>query len=359
MNTIFITSTLYELFGFVGFFLIGIIFKFLGLVIPLLLAVAYSTLLERKVLSAFHRRRGPNMVGIWGLLQPLADGLKLFAKETTLPSQANRVVFLCAPIITFFLSLVTWVVIPFEKGVVYADLSIGIMFLLAISSLSVYGIIMAGWSSNSKYPFLGALRSAAQMVSYEVSVGLLILTVVLCVGSLNLTKVVLMQKFCWYVFPLWPSFLMFYVSGLAETNRPPFDLPEAEAELVSGYNVEYSGMGFALFFLGEYAHMILMSTLLSLLFFGGWLFPGLDGNYQASYSMFILAVKVVLFFFSFLWVRATFPRYRYDQLMRLGWKVFLPLSLGWLILVASIIFCLHRYCSYILFFSEIFLYNIL
>nr|YP_010338958.1 NADH dehydrogenase subunit 1 [Pseudoerythrocladia kornmannii]UNJ19030.1 NADH dehydrogenase subunit 1 [Pseudoerythrocladia kornmannii] len=316
-------------------FLILKLSKFLTLVIPLLVAVAYLTLAERKVMASIHRRKGPNTVGIYGLLQPLADGLKLFAKETILPSSANLVIFILAPILTFFLSLVTWAVIPFNEGLVYADLNLGVLYLLAISSLGVYGIIMSGWSSNSKYAFLGALRSAAQMVSYEVSIGLILISVLLCAGSLNLTTIVLAQQKIWYIVPLFPLFFMFYISILAETNRAPFDLSEAEAELVSGYNVEYAAMGFALFFLGEYSNMILMCSITTVFFLGGWL-P--ISNFTPFYwipAEIWFGLKTTFLLFGFIWVRATFPRYRYDQLMRLGWKIFLPLSLGWVIFIAG------------------------
>ena len=275
------------------------------------------------------------VVGPFGLLQPVADGLKLLFKETVLPSGANKVVFLAAPMITFILGVVAWAVIPFGEGLVLADINVGILYLFAISSLGVYGIIMAGWASNSVYPFLGALRSAAQMVSYEVSIGFVIITVLLCVGSLNLSDIVMAQKTVWFCIPLLPMFVIFFISGLAETNRAPFDLPEAEAELVSGYNVEYSSMTFALFFLGEYANMILMSAMTAVLFLGGWL-PPLDiAPFNWIPGPIWFALKIAFVLFCFLWVRATFPRYRYDQLMRLGWKVFLPFSLFWVVLTAG------------------------
>merc|ERR1711998_193800 len=281
--------------------------------------------------GAIQRRRGPNVVGVFGLLQPLADGLKLLLKETIIPSNANTVLFILAPILTFLLSLMGWAVIPYGEGMVFADINVGILYLFAVSSLGVYGVIMSGWASNSKYAFLGALRSAAQMVSYEVSLGVVILTVLLCVGSLNLSDIVLAQKNVWFAVPLFPMFLMFFISALAETNRHPFDLPEAEAELVSGYNVEYSAMGFALFFLGEYANMLLMSSLSTVLFFGGWL-PVLN-FFLSGPSWF--AVKVSFFVIIFVWSRAALPRYRYDQLMSLGWKAFLPVSLGWLVFTVA------------------------
>lgn len=311
--------------------------KILGLVLPLLIAVAYLTLLERKVIASMQQRKGPNVVGIFGLLQPLADGLKLLVKETILPNRANTVIFLLAPIITFMLSLVSWTVIPIGEGMVLADLNIGLLYILSISSLSVYGIITSGWSSNSKYAFLGGLRSAAQMVSYEVSIGLIVIAVLLCAGSLNLTVIVRHQETIWYCIPLFPLFIMYFISILAETNRSPFDLPEAEAELVAGYNVEYSAMGFALFFLGEYANMILMCSMCTILFLGGWLPPLAILPFTLIPGVIWFGLKVVLLLFTFIWVRATFPRYRYDQLMRLGWKVFLPLSLLWVLLIAAIL----------------------
>lgn len=320
-----------------GFLILSLISKILGLVVPLLVAVAYLTLAERKVMASMQRRKGPNVVGFFGLLQPLADGLKLLIKEPVLPSSANTVVFLAAPVVTFLLALISWAVIPFGEGMVLCDLDVGMLYIFAVSSLGVYGVIMAGWSSNSKYAFLGALRSTAQMVSYEVSLGLIIIAVVLCVGSLNLSTIVLAQQDVWFVLPLFPLMLLFFISCLAETNRAPFDLPEAEAELVAGYNVEYSSMGFALFFLGEYANMIMMSALCVILFLGGWLPPlSFTILYWIPGSMW-LGVKTILFLFLYIWVRASFPRYRYDQLMRLGWKVFLPLALGWVLFVAGVL----------------------
>ena len=315
---------------------LNLILKSLAIIVPLLVAVAYLTLLERKVMASMQQRRGPNVVGLFGLLQPLADGLKLLIKETILPSSANTIIFILAPIITFLLALVTWSVIPFGAGMVLIDLNVGILFVFAISSLGVYGIIAAGWSSNSKYSFLGALRSAAQMVSYEVSIGLIIMCVLLCAGSLNLSEIVYAQEEVWYCVPLFPLFIMFFISGLAETNRAPFDLPEAEAELVSGYNTEYAAMGFALFFLGEYANMILMCSVLSILFLGGWL-PLINiSPFNLIPGVFWFGFKVTILLFVFVWVRAAFPRYRYDQLMRLGWKVFLPFSLAWVLFVSGI-----------------------
>jgi NADH-quinone oxidoreductase subunit H len=305
------------------------------IVLPLLLAVAYLTYAERKVMAAMQLRRGPNVVGPFGLLQPIADGLKLLFKETIIPTGANRVVFIVAPMLTFILSLIAWAVIPFDKGVVLADINVGILYLFAVSSLGVYGIVMAGWASNSKYPFLGALRSAAQMVSYEVSIGFVMVTVLLCVGSLNLSAIVEAQRTVWFCIPLFPMFVIFFISALAETNRSPFDLPESESELVAGYFSEYSSMTFALFFLGEYANMILMSASTTILFLGGWL-PPLNiapFTWIPGWIWFFLKISLVLF--GFLWVRATFPRYRYDQLMRLGWKVFLPFTLFWVVLTAG------------------------
>ena len=310
------------------------------IVTPILLSVAYLTLAERKVIGWMQYRKGPNVVGPFGLLQPLADGAKLFLKETIVPSGSNRIIFVLAPMITFILSLIAWAVIPFDSGWVLADINVGVLYLFAISSLGVYGIIMAGWASNSKYAFYGALRSAAQMVSYEVSIGFVIVTVLLTVGSLNLTQVVEAQAgdgfWSWHFFGiLFPMFIVFIISALAETNRAPFDLPEAEAELVSGYNVEYSSMTFAMFFLGEYANMILMSGMTAVLFLGGWLPPIDIAPFNWIPGPIWFALKIAACLFIFLWVRATFPRYRYDQLMRLGWKVFLPLSLLWVVLTAG------------------------
>jgi NADH-quinone oxidoreductase subunit H len=314
-----------------------IVAQILALVVPLLVAIAFLTLAERKVIAAMQLRKGPNVVGPFGLLQPFADGLKLLLKETIIPSGANRVVFILAPILTFLLSLIAWAVIPFDYGVVLADINVGVLYLFAISSLGVYGIIMAGWASNSKYAFLGALRSAAQMVSYEVSIGFVIITVLLCVGSLNLTQIVLAQKTVWFAIPLFPMFVIFFVSALAETNRSPFDLPEGESEIVAGYFVEYSSMSFALFFLGEYGAMILMSGMTSILFLGGWLPPFDIAPFNWIPGPIWFFAKIAFCLFVFLWVRATVPRYRYDQLMRLGWKVFLPFSLLWVVLTAGVL----------------------
>lgn len=312
------------------------IVKIMIVVLPLLGAVAYLTLAERKVIAAMQLRKGPNVVGPFGLLQPLADGLKLFMKETIFPAVSNKIIFALAPALTFMLAMLGWAVIPLSEDFVIADLNVGLLYLFAISSMGVYGIVMAGWASNSKYAFLGAIRSAAQMVSYEVSMGFIIVCVVLCVGSLNLGEIVEAQRDGWYVFTgLFPMFIMFFISILAETNRLPFDLPEAEGELVAGYNVEYSSMTFALFFLGEYANMILMCGMTTILFLGGWL-PPFDSEILAAVPGVIwFALKTAFLLFVFIWVRAAFPRYRYDQLMRLGWKVFLPLSLIWVILTAG------------------------
>jgi NADH-quinone oxidoreductase subunit H len=312
-----------------------IVAEVIAIVVPLLIAIAYLTYAERKVLAAMQLRRGPNVVGPFGLLQPFADGLKLLHKETVIPSGANRVVFIAAPMVTFVLAMVAWAVIPFGPGIVLANINVGVLYLFAISSLGVYGIVMAGWASNSKYPFLGALRSAAQMVSYEVSIGFVIITVLLCVGSLNLSDIVLAQRHIWFAVPLLPMFVVFFISGLAETNRPPFDLPESESELVAGYFAEYSSMTFALFFLGEYGNMILMSATTSILFLGGWLPPVGIAPFTWIPGPIWFIAKICLVLFLFLWVRATFPRYRYDQLMRLGWKVFLPLSLLWVVVTAG------------------------
>lgn len=308
----------------------------------MLLAVAFLTLLERKVLASIQRRKGPNVVGFFGFLQPFADALKLLIKETVLPFISNKFLFIIAPLITFVLSLMGWSVIPFFNYGVLSDINFGILYLFAISSLGVYGIILAGWSSNSRYAFLGALRSSAQMISYEVSLGLILMTILLYVGSLNLRAIVLYQIDIWFIFPFLPLAILFFISILAETNRPPFDLPEAEAELVSGYNVEYSSVGFALFFIGEYSNVILMSSFFVILFLGGWLplpfFNSIiySSIYNNFFMSFFFSLKILLLLFIFIWVRASFPRYRYDQLMRLGWKVFLPLSLFYFIFEFSI-----------------------
>lgn len=317
------------------------IFNFLLIVVPILLAVAFLTLLERKLLASVQLRRGPSVVGLLGLLQPLADGLKLFVKEAIIPSQASQLVFILAPLITFSISLITWSIIPFNYGIVFSDLDLGLLFFFAISSLAVYGIIIAGWSSNSKYAFLGSLRSAAQMISYEVSIGLIIINLIIFVGSLNLTKIVLAQEKIWYVIPFFPIFLLFIISGLAETNRPPFDLPEAEAELVAGYIVEYSAVSFALFFIGEYSNIILNSTFSALLFLGGWHFPF---NFLAIELVSIsLLFKILAMLFFFILVRAALPRYRYDQLMQLGWKFFLPISISFIVFYIGLSFSFDLY----------------
>ncbi len=315
-----------------------IVLKILLIVVPLLICVAMLTYGERKILGAIQLRKGPNVVGPFGLLQPFADGLKLLVKETIIPTGANRVVFIIAPGLTFALALVAWAVIPFNDGWVLADINVGILYLFAISSMGVYGIIMAGWASNSRYAFLGALRSAAQMVSYEVSIGFVMISILLCVGSLNLTDIVRAQEnSIWYIVPHFPLFIIFFVSGLAETNRLPFDLVEAEAELVTGFNVEYSSIPFALFFLGEYANMILMSAIITILFLGGWLPLFSFAPFTWIPGIIWFAGKIAVLLFGFVWVRGTFPRYRYDQLMRLGWKIFLPFSLFWLILTAGVL----------------------
>jgi NADH-quinone oxidoreductase subunit H len=314
-----------------------IVAQIVAILVPLLIAVAYLTYAERKVIAAMQMRKGPNVVGPFGLLQPFADAVKLLFKETILPAGANRVVFVAAPMLTFILAMIGWAVVPFDEGWVLADLNVGILYLFAISSLGVYGVIMAGWASNSKYPFLGALRSAAQMVSYEVSMGFVIITVLICVGSLNLTDIVLAQKSVWFAVPLLPMFVIFFISTLAETNRSPFDLPEGESEIVAGFFSEYSSMTFAMFFLGEYANMILMAAMTSILFLGGWLPPFDVAPFNWLPGPIWLFIKIAMVLFVFLWVRATFPRYRYDQLMRLGWKVFLPFSLFWVVLTAGVL----------------------
>ena len=306
-----------------------------AIIIPLLLAVAYLTLAERKVIAAMQLRKWPNVVGPFGMLQPLADGLKLMLKEVILPNGANKILFVMAPMVTFILALIGWAVIPFDQGLVLADINVGILYLLAISSLGVYGIVIAGWASNSKYAFLGAIRSAAQMVSYEVSIGFVIISVLLIVGSLNLQEIVLAKRSIFEQLLLFPMFIVFFISILAETNRHPFDLPEAEAELVSGYNVEYSSTTFALFFLGEYANMILMCAIATLLFLGGWLPPFGMNFLDWVPGPIWFSLKIALLLFGFIWVRATLPRYRYDQLMRLGWKIFLPLTLVWVVVISS------------------------
>ena len=314
---------------------IWITMQIVVIVVPLLLAVAYLTYAERKIIAAMQLRQGPMVVGPLGLLQPIADALKLLVKETVVPSGANKVVFIMAPMVTFTLALIGWAVIPFGDGLVLADINVGVLYLFAISSLGVYGIIMAGWASNSRYAFLGALRSAAQMVSYEIAIGLIIINVLITVGSLNLSEIVRAQQDLWFFLPHFPMFAIFIASILAETNRHPFDLPEAEAELVAGYNVEYSSMSFALFFLGEYANMILMSAIATVLFLGGWLPPFDVAPFTWIPGPLWLIAKICFVLFIFIWARATLPRYRYDQLMRLGWKVFLPASLLWVVLTSG------------------------
>jgi NADH-quinone oxidoreductase subunit H len=312
-----------------------IIAQILAVLMPVLVSVAFLVYAERKVLALIQLRRGPNVVGPFGIFQSFADALKLLTKENIVPTNSNKVVFLLAPIITMVLSLAGWAVIPFAPNLVISDINVGIMYLFAVSSLGVYGVIMAGWASNSQYPFLGALRSAAQMVSYEVSIGFVIITVLLCVGSLNLSKIVEAQQTVWFAIPLLPMFVVFFISALAETNRLPFDLPEDESTLVAGFFTEYSSASFVLFFLGEYASMILMSSMTVILFMGGWLPPFDIFPFNVIPGVVWFTIKVMFILFLFIWVRGTFPRYRYDQLMRLGWKIFLPLSLLWVVLTAG------------------------
>lgn len=312
--------------------IIGFI-KILFIIIPLLISVAYFTLVERKVLGTTQRRMGPNVVGTYGLLQPLADGFKLFVKESLIPSSANKLIFIIAPIITFIVSLIGWCVIPFDQYSTLVELNIGSIYLIAVSSLGFYGIAMSGWSSNSKYPFLGSLRSTAQMVSYEVSLGFIIIVIILCTGSFNLQEIIYSQEKIWFVIPFFPLFLMFFTSALAETNRHPFDLPEAEAELVSGYNVEYSAMTFALFSLGEYSNMLMMSSINTIFFLGGWLPPFLFDIFWFIPGSFWFGIKICFFVILFAWMRAALPRYRYDQLMNLGWKTFLPIAIVYVLFV--------------------------
>ena len=314
------------------------VYKIVFLLIPVLTAVAMIVWLDRRVWAFVQKRRGPNVVGPFGLFQSLADALKYIFKEMIVPASANKVIFILAPIVTMTLALIAWAVIPFSENYVLADINVGILYIFAVSSLGVYGIVMGGWASNSKYPFLGAIRSAAQMVSYEVSIGVIIINVLLCVGSLNLKDIVLAQENLWFVVPLFPMFVIFFISSLAETNRPPFDLPEAEAELVAGYQTEYSGMMYAMFWLGEYANILLMCALGSILFLGGWLSPIDVYPLNIIPSPIWLILKILLLFFLFALVKAIVPRYRYDQLMKLGWKIFLPLSLTWVVLTASFLF---------------------
>jgi NADH-quinone oxidoreductase subunit H len=308
----------------------------LVIIIPLILMVAYVTYFERKIIGAMQLRVGPDVVGPFGLLQPIADAIKLLHKETIIPSASNKFLFFIAPILTFGFSLAAWVVIPFDAGIVLADINLGVLYLFAVSSLAVYGIILAGWASNSKYAFLGSLRSAAQMISYEVSIGLVVITVLIKVGSLNLSNIIMAQQKSWFVWSLFPMWVIFFISSLAEANRTPFDLPEAEAELVAGYHVEYSSFSFALFFLGEYANMIMLSAMNVILFFGGWQAPFAIAPFTLIPGFIWFAFKICCFLFLFIWIRATLPRYRYDQLMRLGWKVFLPISLLAVVIVAAL-----------------------
>ncbi|MDA7553167.1 NADH-quinone oxidoreductase subunit NuoH [Candidatus Pelagibacter sp.] len=314
------------------------VYKILFLLVPVLVSVAMIVWLDRRVWAFVQKRQGPNVVGPFGLLQSLADALKYIFKEIIIPSSSNKVIFVLAPIVTMTLALIAWAVIPFSATQVLADINVGILYLFAVSSLGVYGIIMGGWASNSKYPFLGAIRSAAQMVSYEVSIGVIIINVLLCVGSLNLNDIVLAQKNLWFVIPLFPMFVIFFISALAETNRPPFDLPEAEAELVAGYQTEYSGMMYAMFWLGEYANILLMCAMGAILFLGGWMSPIDIYPFTLVPGAIWLILKILFLFILFALVKAIVPRYRYDQLMRLGWKVFLPLSLTWVVLTASYLF---------------------
>jgi len=313
-------------------------YKILFLLVPVLVSVAMVVWLDRRIWAFVQKRQGPNVVGPFGLLQSLADALKYMFKEVIIPSSSNKVIFILAPIVTMTLALISWAVIPFSATQVLADINVGILYLFAVSSLGVYGIIMGGWASNSKYPFLGAIRSAAQMVSYEVSIGVIIINVLLCVGSLNLNDIVMAQKNLWFVIPLFPMFIIFFISALAETNRPPFDLPEAEAELVAGYQTEYSGMMYAMFWLGEYANILLMCAMGAILFLGGWLSPIEIYPFTLIPGAIWLIIKILFLFILFALVKAIVPRYRYDQLMRLGWKIFLPLALTWVVLTSSYLF---------------------
>jgi len=314
------------------------IYKIIFLLLPVLVSVALIVWLDRRVWAFVQKRRGPNVVGPLGLLQTLADALKYIFKEIIIPASADKIMFILAPIITLTLSLIAWAVIPFSKEIVLSNINVGILYLFAVSSLGVYGIIIGGWASNSKYPFLGAIRSAAQMVSYEVSIGIIIINVLLCVGSLNLNQIVLAQKNIWFIFPLFPMFVIFFISALAETNRPPFDLPEAESELVAGYQTEYSGMMYAMFWLGEYANILLLCALGSILFLGGWLSPINIYPFTIIPGPLWMIFKILILFILISLVKAIVPRYRFDQLMRLGWKIFLPLSLIWVVLTASFLF---------------------
>jgi len=337
MMNAFVTTAM-EWISLYGMMTLEIVLKILLVLVPLLIGVAYLTFAERKVMAYMQLRVGPGVCGPFGLFQPLADALKLMNKETIIPYASNKFLFLLAPILSFALSLCAWAVIPFNSGFVIADINVGILYLFAISSLGVYGIIIAGWASNSKYALFGALRSAAQMVSYEVSIGFVLITVILLAGSLNLKDIVEAQRDMWFCIPLFPMFVVFFVSALAETNRTPFDLAEAESELVAGFHVEYSSLAFALFFLGEYANMILMSAMASILFLGGWLPPFDIPLLKTIPETVWFIIKICFFLFIFLWARATLPRFRFDQLMRIGWKVFLPLSLVWLILTATVVY---------------------
>ena len=314
------------------------VYNILFLLIPVLVSVAMIVWLDRRVWAFVQKRQGPNVVGPFGLLQSLADALKYMFKEIIIPASSNKIIFILAPIITMSLALIAWAVIPFSEIHVISNINVGILYLFAVSSLGVYGIIMGGWASNSKYPFLGAIRSAAQMVSYEVSIGIIIINVLLCVGSLNLNDIILAQKDMWFIIPLFPMFVIFFISALAETNRPPFDLPEAEAELVAGYQTEYSGMMYAMFWLGEYANILLMCAMAAILFLGGWLSPIEFFPFTLIPGPIWLILKILLLFILFALVKAIVPRYRYDQLMKLGWKIFLPLSLTWVVLTASYLF---------------------
>ena len=320
------------------FLLFNEIYKILFLLIPILVSVALIVWFDRRVWAFVQKRRGPNVVGPFGLFQTVADALKYIFKEIIIPASANKIIFILAPIVTMTLALIAWAVIPFSEELVLSNINVGILYLFAISSLGVYGIIMGGWASNSKYPFLGSIRSAAQMISYEVSIGIIIINVLLCVGSLNLKDIVLAQKNIWFIIPLFPMFVIFFISALAETNRPPFDLPEAESELVAGYQTEYSGMMYAMFWLGEYANILLMCAMGSILFLGGWLSPINLYPFNLLPSPFWMILKILLLFFLFALIKAIVPRYRFDQLMRLGWKVFLPVSLIWVILTASYLY---------------------
>ena len=320
-------------------FVLEILVSFLAIVLPVLISVAYLTLAERKIMGGMQQRLGPNVVGFHGLLQPLADGLKLLLKESVIPTNSNTFSFIFAPILTFFLSLTGWSVLPFCSFGFFANIDLSLMFIFAVSGLGVYGIILSGWASNSRYAFFGALRSAAQMISYEVSIGLILISILFCVGSLNFIDIVLFQNYIFFVIPFFPLFLMFLVSILAETNRAPFDLPEAESELVSGFNVEYASMGFALFFLAEYGSIILMSTFTVVMFLGGWL----SSSFLFLLDPFVLGLKVSLVLFFFIWVRASFPRYRVDQLMRLCWKIFLPLSFAFVLFILGALFSINGF----------------